>query len=91
MMKLFQVIKVGSLWGVYAVNADDPNDRLLVANSLTEDENYARDWVANLTRIAATHCPNTDDKDETDETDGVDLTAELGIFDRPLRRIRVVR
>ena len=65
-MKLFQVIREGSLWGVYAVNANNPNDRKEVSNALTFDEQFAKDTAAELNRIAATY--------GDDETDLADLT-----------------
>jgi hypothetical protein len=76
-VKLFQVIKEGSLWGVYAVNANNPNDRKEVSNALTADEQFAIGLAAALNRIAATH--NCD----PDDTDRVDLSAELGRYDHP--------
>lgn len=78
-MKLFQVIKEGSLWAVFGVSASDPNDRNLVRN-WTSDEQFAIDLAADLNRIAATH--------ETDEADLVDLSSELGVYDPPQRIVR---
>ena len=53
-VKLFQVVKEVSLWAVFAVNGNDPNDRELVQN-WTDDERFAIDMAATLNRIAATH------------------------------------
>jgi hypothetical protein len=78
-MKLFQVIREGSLWGVYAVSASYPNDRRLVSNSLTADEQFAIDLADVLNRIAATHA---------DESDLVELGSELGVYDPPHRIVR---
>jgi hypothetical protein len=78
-MKLFQVVRDGSLWAVFAVSASDPNDRELVRN-WTSDEQFAIDLATKLNRIAATH--------EGDETDLTDLTSELGEYDPPRRIVR---
>jgi hypothetical protein len=80
-VKLFQVIREGSLWGVYAVNAQDQTGKLLVSNSLTADEQFAIEVASQLNRIAKTH--NCDPV----ETAGVDLNVELGT--RPTRAIRL--
>jgi len=80
-MKLFQVIREDSLWAVYAVSANDPNDRELVRN-WTDDEQFATDLAADLNRIAATH------EVESDKANEVDLSKELGVPDRPIRGIR---
>ena len=79
-VKLFQVIKNGSLWAVYAVSANDPNDRELVR--MTDDERFAIEVAETLNRIAATY------EVESDEADEVDLSEELGMFDQPRRRFR---
>jgi hypothetical protein len=77
-VKLFQVIKEGSLWAVFAVSASDPNDRELVRN-WTATEQFAIDLAADLNRIAATH------EIESDKANEVDLSKELGIPDPPIR------
>jgi hypothetical protein len=65
-VKLFQVIKDGSLWVVCAVNAHDPTDKREVSNSRTADEQFAINCAAELNQIAATHgC-------DPDHTVGVD-------------------
>lgn len=78
-MKLFQVIKEDSWWSVYAVCANDPNNRESVWY-WTTDERQAIDLAAKLNRIAATH--------ETDEPDLVDLISSLGVYDPPQRIVR---
>ena len=80
-VKLFQVIKQGPLWAVFAVSASDPNDKRLVSGSLTSDEQFASDSAAELNRIAATH------EVESGKGNEVNLSKELGVPDLPERSI----
>jgi len=80
-VKLFQVVEGSSLWAVFAVSANDPNDRQLVWD-WRADERVAITLAATLNRIAATY------EVESDEADEVDLSKELGILDRPRRKFR---
>ncbi len=82
-MKLFQVIGEGSLWGVYAVSASDPNDRRLAGNSLTASEQFAIDVAAELNRLAATH------EVKSEESCGVNTGDDSDISSRPMRSIRL--
>ena len=80
-VKLFQVVTDGSLWAVFAVSANDPNDRQLVRD-WTSDEQFVIELAATLNRIAATH------EVESDKANEVDLSKELDILDRPKRRFK---
>jgi len=49
-MSLFEVTKVGDQWAVYAINPNNPNDRILT--NVSETEAYALNLAADLNRLA---------------------------------------
>lgn len=54
-MSLFQVMKVDGSddWGVYAVNVNDPSDRVLVSTSVSVERHHADILADDLNRLAA--------------------------------------
>lgn len=49
-MSIFRVIELNNQWGVFAVNPNNPNDRVLA--NLCETQGYAEMLAADLNRIA---------------------------------------
>jgi len=80
-MKLFQVVRKGSLWTVFAVSANAPNERESVWYWVA-DEQTAIDHANKLNRIAATY------EVEPDKTNEVDLSPRFDIFATPKRKFR---
>ena len=78
-MKLFQVTPDGSLWAVFAVSKNDPNNREFV-RGWTSDERFAIDLAATLNGIAATY------EVECDKANEVELSKELGVPDQRINR-----